>query len=669
MKNNWKKIVNVHNGVIAGKIIMTIIAISMLVIFFKTESMYQIIVPEKKIYVGRIITVVLLVILDITLIFVKNNLNKIINAVISVTAWFTAIFGLFALLEYSQGFEIFRLDSLDFKYNLFIIFTLLAFFYVFTNSFRFSLMLGSISICILGLANYYLIQFRGTSLLATDLYTVQTAMNVAGNYSYTLNYNCFILVLVTIIICTFCLKLNRFTPMKKIKRLIPAACGIIIVSLFLGKVIFNDGYDKEWKIKMFRPQVSNERHGTILMFAHSFRYNIIEKPEEYSVNKVKEITENYKGTEAAVTKKPNIIVIMDEAFADLTEIGDFETSEDTIPYYRSLEENAVKGKLFVSVCAGGTASTEFEVLTSNAMAFTPLKSSPYQIYINNPMPSLATTLKAQGYNGITAMHPYIGSGYKRDKVYPLLGFDEFITLEDFSNPKLIRNFVSDEEDFNRIIKEYEKAKRSSDAPYFMFNVTMQNHSDYDRVWSNLNMDITLSGKISNTKSSIYANLVKETDNALKKLIEYFKKVNEPTLIVFFGDHQPRLGKNFYKKVLKTSSIDEKYKSLSNYFTPFMIWANYDIKEKDNVWISANYLASMLLDVAGVSKTGYQQYVSEVMKEVPVITQFGYIGKNGNFYNNGDTKSPYYNILKEYQMIEYNNLFDSENRIDGFFDIK
>lgn len=669
MKNKWKKYFSAKNGLLIGKILMTIITVMMVVMFFTTASMYKDTITGEVLYSERMLVVITLAVIELALVWIKNNLNKVVNAIISIAAWLGAIIGLFALLEYSQGFEVFRLSTFDFKYNVFIIFTVLVFFYVITNSFRFSLMASSILICLLGLTNYYLIQFRGTGFLAADLYNIGTAMNVAGGYSYELNYNCYVLVFVTIVICTLCTNLRKFTIFKKYMRIIPLVCGVMIVSFTINNVIFNEQYYKTWNIKMFKPQVTCERKGCALVFLHSFRYNIVEKPEGYSVEKVKEIASKYTGVEGTAEVNPNIIVIMDEAFSDITEIGDFQLSEDAIPFYHSLKENTIKGKFFVSVCAGGTASTEFEVLTSNAMAFTPLKSSPYQIYINDEMPSLASNLKQQNYSGITAMHPYRPNGYKRDKVYPLLGFNDFISLEDFTNPKLIRQFVSDEADFDRIIQEYEAADKESDNPYFMFNVTMQNHSDYLQVWDNMNMDITLSGKISNTKSSIYVNLVKETDKALKNLIEYFENIDEPTVIVFFGDHQPRLGTNFYKKVLKTSPLDEKYKDLYNYFTEFMIWANYDIEEKEDVWISANYLAPMILDVAGVSQTGYQQYVSEVMEEVPVLTQLGYIGKDGKFYDIDDKTSPYFDLLNEYNIVQYNNLFDTRNRIDGFFEIE
>ena len=94
--------------------------------------------------------------------------------------------------------------------------------------------------------------------------------------------------------------------------------------------------------------------------------------------------------------------------------------------------------MFVSVFAGGTASTEFEALTSNSMAYIPNGITAYTTYINSPMTSLASTLKAQGYGGIIAMHPYKGTGYKRNKVYPLLGFNKFLTMDDFAEDTKIR---------------------------------------------------------------------------------------------------------------------------------------------------------------------------------------------------------------------------------------
>ena len=122
-------------------------------------------------------------------------------------------------------------------------------------------------------------------------------------------------------------------------------------------------------------------------------------------------------------KMPNIIVIMDEAFSDLSVLGDLETNKDYMPFVHSLQngaDNTITGYLNVSVCGGNTADTEFEFLTGNTMAFLPAGSIPYQQYIKDTTPSLASYLKGLGYETY-AQHPYNASGWNRETVYPLLG--------------------------------------------------------------------------------------------------------------------------------------------------------------------------------------------------------------------------------------------------------
>ena len=90
------------------------------------------------------------------------------------------------------------------------------------------------------------------------------------------------------------------------------------------------------------------------------------------------------------------------------------------------------GKLYVSVKGGNTANTEFEFLTGNSMGFLPAGSVPYQQYIKQEQPSLASHLGALGYV-TSALHPYRAKRAGRDKVYPLLGFDNTYFQNDFEN--------------------------------------------------------------------------------------------------------------------------------------------------------------------------------------------------------------------------------------------
>ena len=142
---------------------------------------------------------------------------------------------------------------------------------------------------------------------------------------------------------------------------------------------------------------------------------------------------------------PNIIVVMNESFSDLSVLGDFKTNEDYLPFLHSLQqgaENTVTGMLNVSVCGGNTADTEYEFLTGNTMAFLPQGSIPYQQYVNGERPSLASYLQSLGYETV-ATHPYYATGWNRDKVYPWLGFEQSIFKDQYYGARFVRDYVSD----------------------------------------------------------------------------------------------------------------------------------------------------------------------------------------------------------------------------------
>ncbi len=109
--------------------------------------------------------------------------------------------------------------------------------------------------------------------------------------------------------------------------------------------------------------------------------------------------------------------------------------------------------------------------------------------------------------------------------------------------------------------------------------------------------------------------------------------------------------------------------MKRYQVPFVIWANYDIDEKYIEKTSMNYLQSILAETADIKMSGYQRFLNDVRKSVPVITSQGYWGKNGKFYQLEDKNSPYYDIIQEYRIIQYNMMFDTRNREDSFFYVK
>ncbi len=528
------------------------------------------------------------------------------------------------------------------------------------------------------IANYYVWIFRGCPILAADLQSAKTAMNVAANFSYSLDFTGVWGVVYIITFISMLLSLKGYKGAGPKRRLVMALCSVLSVFIF-NVIFFHSNVVKNCGIiaSVWHPQSNYDKNGTALSFVLSWSYIKVERPSGYSAEKVADLIEGYESDNVASNastgkETPNIIAIMNESLADLSYNGEIELSEDYLPFIHSLEEDTIKGKLYVSIEGANTANSEFEFLTGNSMAFLPFRCIPYNLYINDITPSMAQNMKAQGYINVNAYHPYLRSGWNRENVYPLLGFNNFYDQDYYyenGNDKLVRNYISDESDFEQITEDFEKAHSQSDEPFYLFNVTMQNHGGYDGKRGYVDTDIKIENdSLYYEEAEQYINLAKKSDTAFKQLVEYFEDVDDPTIIVMFGDHQPPVTNDFYSAQFgKDVNNLSPEKQANWYATPYIIWANYDIEEAE-VDMSANYLSSYVQNVAGTKLTGYNKYLLELQKTLPAISAVCYMDAEGNVYGN-DEKSEYSDLIKEYQMIQYNQLFDEEGRFDDFFFLK
>ncbi len=494
----------------------------------------------------------------------------------------------------------------------------------------------------LSIANYYVISFRGSPVVPWDLMSLGTAASVAGSYDYTLPPRQIALILLMLFLAfTECYAKIHISRKKILLR---AGSAVISIACMagIGWMVQDDAMVSELQLYpfLFTPTVMYERNGFAVTFLMDMQYLKVEKPEGYSVEKAKELLENEDGLDWTASDQrnnvgkefanqkettgqlPNVIVIMDEAFSDLGVLSDeaLTVNEDYMPFIHSLQqgaENAQTGYLNVSVKGGNTANTEFEFLTGDTMAFLPAGSIPYQQYITKDTPSIASYLKSLGYETY-AMHPYYASGWNRDKIYPLLGFDSFYSSTDFYGSTYERGYIDDSSCVDKIIETYEK--KDAGTPAFIFNVTMQNHSPYTDGYQNLQGNVTVDGTVS-AQLSEYLTLVKLSDAALEKLIDYFEAQDEPTVIVFFGDHQPTdaVVEPIWNLEGKSSSDLTEEENQLRYKVPYVIWANYDIDEAVNQESSANYLGAQMMEAAGIPLSDYQNYLLEQKKEMPLIS--------------------------------------------------
>lgn len=569
---------------------------------------------------------------------------------------------------------------------------------------RTALMIQTLFCAVYGLAGYFVLEFRGAPIQPWDILSLDTAASVADNYEYKLDQTAVIVLLcfAALLVLEFFLKAGfprrvgkeaAASDLGKKKAASDfgkkkAASGLgkkkaalrpkgsyfrpwqlrLALGLLSGLIVF--GYTKmlhnenivENKLrlydKLFTPTTIQYKNGTLTAFLMELQYVSVDKPDHYSQERAVQLLDFYSGDETAVTQKPNIIVIMNEAFSDPAVLGDFSTNEDYMPFIHSLldgADNTVSGLLNVSVKGGNTANTEFEYLTGNSMAFLPYGSIPYQQYITDEIPTMASHLASLGYQTV-AMHPYRAAGWDRNTVYPLFGFEEMHFQEFFRDSEVVRKYVSDRGDYEKIIQVYED--KAKDGPLFLFNVTMQNHSSYSdwNDYDNFHPDITVEDSASKLLPA-YLSLMKLSDEAAEELVNYFAAQEEPTIIVFFGDHQPT--DSVVNPVLKLhgkscSDLSSEEEAL-RYQVPFFIWANYDIEEESGVETSANYLALKTLEAAGLPLPPYFSFLQNLRDDVPVISASHVTLGNGTFSYAKNQKD----LLNDYQTLQYYLLFDYE----------
>ncbi len=548
---------------------------------------------------------------------------------------------IFYLMEWYEHnpFQEVRLGAQGFNILLFELLAWTLFFLI--GSGRWAIRILAFVAMSFGLVNHYVMAFRSTPFVPWDIFSIKTAASVVGNYDFTPERQ---VVIVTIIFVAILILVQffSFAWKKKISWRLTSAVASILALCFFVNLLQDENFQTEHYLYpfLFTPVYMTKVNGMAVTFAMNLEYISIDKPAGYKEEVCEEILETYESSQNFNPEElPNIIVVMDEAFSDLSVLGEVESTQDYMPFIHELQQgapNTITGELNVSVCGGNTANTEFEFLTGHTMAFLPNGSIPYQQYIKGEIPSLASHLTQMGYSTY-AMHPYGASGWERDQVYPWMGFEHTIFLDDYEQPRRIRKYVSDKSNFENIISIYEDKEEGT--PIFIFNVTMQNHGGYTDIYSDFSHDVTVPAA-NNPALDQYLSLMKITDAEFENLVDYFSAQEEKTIIAFFGDHQPN---TTVTKSIYSGEEDEK-----RYIVPYVIWANYDIEEANGVDTSANYLSAHLLQTAGVITTPYQNFLLEMEESYPILSS---VKKEITTENK--------ELLDTYQQLQYYYMFDWE----------
>ena len=597
---------------------------------------------------------------------------------------------LFFEIEYIGNTEFFEMKWYYMLLNVGVIFLFCLFLTGIFNSLKRAMIFLNIFYYVMSLVFYYVYHFRGEAFQLIDLYSIGTAAEVVGGYTFDITRQMVLMLVATMIVVNLWKQSRNYVLIRRgvlPRILLRGVTALAIGGFYLLYMYLNWNAQFGVISDLWNPAKTYRQYGTTVGFMAVAKYMRLTPPEGYSAAEVERIIGDFEsgqeeeassdageedqkedaGAEAKAsgTVTPvNIIAIMNESWFDYRTIGDPQTSEDYMPFLDSLTDNIIKGHTLTCTKGGGTAKTEYEFLTGNSCKRFP-GMVPYVSYFTHSQYSIVTTLSDQGYRTV-AMHPNKATNWKRTTAYRFLDFDEFIAIDQFpSDAERYRNMISDQANYEEIVRVYEEKEEGE--PLFLFDITMQNHSGYTNKY--FQADVNCEGYDSD-EADQYFSLLKLSDQAIEYLITYFEQVDEPTMIVMFGDHSPKLPDEF-----ETWIAGNSYDSLSIrdqekfYGTPFFIWTNYKMESQENVWTSTNYLSSYMLSLTGLELTPYNDYLLNLREKIPALNHLGYLDPYGIWHRweNGDSET--LELEREYECLQYNELMDSQNRVDEFFQIK
>jgi phosphoglycerol transferase MdoB-like AlkP superfamily enzyme len=523
------------------------------------------------------------------------------------------------------------------------------------------------------LISYFKTRLIGEPFFPWDILLNQEGMNIAplvtGSNAY-IRIGGIVLVIAALVLLR--VKLGRFAPSwwSRLGLVLVAAAGLVsfaFQSTWANRMLNQAGVAQI----IWNQQENYGNNGFALAFTLNVKNSIITKPTGYGEQAIDSIaaklTSSRGGmaTAAADTaepsgKLPHVIFVMSEAFWDPTLLPGVTFSEDPLPTIHRLQERYGASTMLTPQFGGGTSNVEFEVLTGFSTSFLPSGSVPYQQYISQPIPSLASFFEGRGYRSL-AVHSYEGWFWNRNNVYKWMGFEGFKSLSHFTEPEYKGAFIADSEVSRSIIREVEK----SEDPVFIYAVTMQNHGPYndDRYGQT---DIAIDGDLTDEAKQIintYTQGAKDADASLKTLIDYFEEKEEPAYIVFYGDHLPMLGYD-YDVYRQTGFIGsplteewslEELRSMRS--VPLVTWTNVPVKADLPATISSSFLGSFALKALGIEPAGQFALNAELYPSLPGLLRNLTIDSGETL--SGIVPEEASALVEDYRLLQYDMLFGNQ----------
>ena len=532
--------------------------------------------------------------------------------------------------------------------------------------------LVSTACALVGVAQFFVASFKGSAILPTDLLVLGTAAAVSGGYVYSvigpvlLGLACWLL---SVGLCSLVPPLPaKALPDGRRACARNVAVGLacaVAVALGVALPAYEDGLGVH--ISYWNSLWSYRTQGFLPTFIAVAQDLAIDEPAGYSDEVARRLESDYaaaydqtRGTsdERAAAEKqfnelqPSVIYVVNEAFADLNCLGGEDWGYAGPVRYNSRDDALMRGDLSVSITGGGTCNSEFELLTGVSLAYVGEGKYPFSLYDLSQGPSVARQFAELGYD-TTAMHPNKPNNYNRIAAYDGLGFDTYLSMQDFNGDDWFHSGISDEATYDKVLE----ILRSDDDPQFILDLTMQNHSGYTQ--HNIDTEpytIEGLGEDESGELSEYLACIEESDRAFENFLEELEALDRPVVLVFIGDHQPYCAPAVNDALHPgESGYDHEIRL---YETTYTVWANYDVAGQAQVsaerTLGLSHLSALTLDAIGAPLTNFQKAQIVTSETLPTICLMGVRGTDDSWVPTEEaaTVSTVYEDLQAITYLEF-----------------
>lgn len=549
-------------------------------------------------------------------------------------------------------------------------------FFCFFNNLILAISLSSLVMLIVAIANYYKMLVVGEPIYPSDLSMISNIDEIIGYVknllSPTLIIGLLVIIALLAILSFICRKGFKLT--MKLRVIFFAIFIAYLASIFyyekspLKPLVNSTVYFTKWN------QLNNyQQNGFLFGFITNLQNDLMIKNDHYTEANLQKIMDDYTkkaedyNESADLSQQPNIITIVSESLSDPTVFNQLTFSEDPLPNLRQYLETYSSGHFLSPFKGNRTANVEFEYLVGFTNSLLLEGTIPFQQALSSKpeIPSFISFMDQLDYTSV-AIHPNNAAFYKRSQVYPALGFDEFLSIDKMKHLDYIdsQKYVSDQSVFDELYAELEAA----DRPIFAYGLTMANHiAIFDKKFGENTIEVLDANGEHNTEMETYAEGLKQTDLALKEFITKIENYDEPTLVIFFGDHLINFQSDIHEQHGYIEKDTDALRAKLFFETPLLIMSNMDDFQIENIDdVSPIFIAPLILRELNLPLSPFYVFLLDLYEEFSVLHNNFKLDANQNQVD--ELTEHQEQLLLILELIQYDILEGKEYTLSSFFTI-